>query len=170
MAAIATFDTLKLARRLREAGMPAAQAEAIAEAEAEVLSDFVLSHLATKGDVAEIKTEIADLRSDIAEVRAELKEDIANLDARITSTNARIDALRAELKEDIASTNARIDALRAELKEDIAELRGELGRFEARFERLDRKYTLSTAIILFAIVFLNQDALAFLARLFGLMR
>ncbi len=145
MAAIATFDTLKLARRLREAGMPAAQAEAIAEAEAEVLGDFVLSHLATKGDVAEIKTEIADLRSDIAEVRA-------------------------ELKEDIASTNARIDTLRAELKEDIAELRGEISRFEARFERLDRKYTLSTAIILFAILFLNQDALAFLARLLGLIR
>ncbi len=66
------FDTLKLSRRLREAGMPTEQAEAVAEAEAEAFGDFVQSHLATKNDVGE-------LRLEIAEWRAELKQDVATL-------------------------------------------------------------------------------------------
>ena len=66
------FDTLKLARKLRDAGMPAEQAEAVAEAEAEVLGEFVMAHLATKDDIAE-------LRQEIAEVRSELKQDIAEI-------------------------------------------------------------------------------------------
>nr|BAL53548.1 hypothetical protein HGMM_F07C12C33 [uncultured Gammaproteobacteria bacterium]BAL54428.1 hypothetical protein HGMM_F15F08C04 [uncultured Gammaproteobacteria bacterium]BAL55757.1 hypothetical protein HGMM_F31D07C31 [uncultured Gammaproteobacteria bacterium] len=41
---------------------------------------------------------------------------------------------------------------------------------EAALARMDRKFTLYFALILFAIVFLNQDALAFLARLLGRVR
>ncbi|HGY89780.1 MAG TPA: DUF1640 domain-containing protein, partial [Planctomycetes bacterium] len=52
------FDTLKLARKLRDAGMPAEQAEAVAEAEAEAFGEFVMAHLATKDDIAELKQEI----------------------------------------------------------------------------------------------------------------
>lgn len=48
-------------------------------------------------------------------------------------------------------------------KEDIAKI-GE------RFERMDKKFTLLFAVTIFAVVFLNQSALEFLARLLGLLK
>ncbi|MFZ3234374.1 MAG: hypothetical protein WA417_13920 [Stellaceae bacterium] len=49
------FDTLSYARRLKQAGVPEAQAEAMADATRElVVLDF-----ATKGDVASVKSELA---------------------------------------------------------------------------------------------------------------
>jgi hypothetical protein len=55
------FDTLSYARRLRQAGVPEAQAEAMADATRElVVSDF-----ATKGDVASLKNDLAALEQRI---------------------------------------------------------------------------------------------------------
>jgi hypothetical protein len=94
------FDTLKLARRLEDAGFPPKQAGDTAEA---------LGELATKGDIGALKADLTSvhsgLRADIATLRAELKADIA--------------ALRAELKADI-------ELLRAELKADIELLRRDM--------------------------------------------
>jgi hypothetical protein len=79
----ATFDTLRAARRLKEAGA----SEPVAEAIAEVLRDsreFDLSQIVTK----------ADLKSEIAALRAELETKIesvrAELDARIESVKVEI--------------------------------------------------------------------------------
>jgi hypothetical protein len=98
------FDTLKLARRLEDAGFPPKQAGDTAEALAEALGE-----LATKGDIGALKADLTSvesgLRADIATLRAELKADIA--------------ALRAELKADI-------ELLRAELKADIELLRRDM--------------------------------------------
>ncbi len=182
---IPAFDTLKLARRLEEAGMPRRQAEAVAEAEAEALGEFVLSNLATKGDIAEVKQEIADLRG-------ELHQSIAELDGKITNLRSELHQniadLRGELHQNIAELDGKITSLRSELhqsiaevKQDIASLRGQLGEIDARFEklekdftvrfeRMDRKFTLFFMVILFTMILLDQDALAFLARLFGLIR
>ena len=50
-----TFDTLSYARRLKQAGLPEAQAEAIADATRElVVQDF-----ATKSDIAALRAEIS---------------------------------------------------------------------------------------------------------------
>ncbi|GAB6043341.1 DUF1640 domain-containing protein [Endothiovibrio diazotrophicus] len=57
-----TFDTLKFARRLKAAGVPEMQAEAEAEALAEVFSDALESQLATKADVARIERELLVLK------------------------------------------------------------------------------------------------------------
>ncbi len=54
-----TFDTLKFANRLKEAGVPAAQAEAEASAIADAL---VSSDLVTRSD---LQVAIAELRADI---------------------------------------------------------------------------------------------------------
>ena len=99
------FDTLKLARRLEKAGMPQQQAEAIAEAEAEALTDFVLQNLATKSDIAEVKKEIGGVRS-------ELKQDIAELHQEIAG-------VRSELKQDIAELRSEVSTLRSEILADI---------------------------------------------------
>lgn len=54
MAAV-TFDTLKFVDRLKEAGVPGAQAEAEARALAEALDT---SDIATKGDLLELKMDV----------------------------------------------------------------------------------------------------------------
>ncbi|UUM21819.1 CCDC90 family protein [Mycoavidus sp. SF9855] len=66
--AIAIFDTLKFSKRLKEAGVPSAQAEA----EAEVLSEIFavnLQELPAKEDLhavkEELRHEISDLRKDM---------------------------------------------------------------------------------------------------------
>lgn len=50
-----TFDTLKFADRLKEAGIPGAQAEAEARALAEALG---ASDIATKADLLELKMDV----------------------------------------------------------------------------------------------------------------
>ncbi len=72
---MAIFDTLKFSKRLREAGVPTARAEA----EAEVLSEIFavnLQELATKGDLLATKEE---LRHEIKDVRNELSNEIKDV-------------------------------------------------------------------------------------------
>jgi hypothetical protein len=81
------FDTLRLSRVLRDKGhFTPEQAEALAEA----LGEASQGDLATKADLALVRTEIADVRTEIAELKTELKSEIAEL--------------RIELKTEIAET------------------------------------------------------------------
>ncbi len=66
--ASATFDTLHAAKALTAAGFEAQQAEAITD----TIRDAFTESVATKADIAEVKTEIAELK-------AELKADIAGI-------------------------------------------------------------------------------------------
>lgn len=78
---VAAFDTLKLVRRLESAGMPGAQAAGLAEAFAEIM----VTELATKSDLrelraelrTELRTEIGLLRTDMEKMRGELRTEIA---------------------------------------------------------------------------------------------
>ncbi len=88
------FDTLSYARRLKQAGMPEAQAEAVAEA----TRDAIAADAATKADIerleASTRAEFADIRHEIAALRTELKNEIA--------------ALRTELKSDVAALSLQL--------------------------------------------------------------
>lgn len=65
-----TFDTLKFAKTLTAAGVPSAQAEAEAEALANVLEESgKTANLTTKQDLAIVK---AELEVKIAEMKSEL--------------------------------------------------------------------------------------------------
>lgn len=63
-----TFDTLKFANRLKEAGVPSAHAEAEATALSEVF-DMNLQDMATKEDLKHLE---AALRRDMAEMKYDL--------------------------------------------------------------------------------------------------
>lgn len=106
----AAIDTLKLAKRLRQADFTQLQAEALAEA----LGEATVEGVATK--------------LDIAELRAELKQDIAELKQDITSVRQEIGGLRVELKQEI-------EGLRAEMKQESATLRVEMAALESRMLR-----------------------------------
>ena len=53
-----TFDTLKFSRKLRDAGFSEQQAEAMSEAQKEVLAESLDSSLASKADILRIEAEV----------------------------------------------------------------------------------------------------------------
>ncbi|MBF0131070.1 MAG: DUF1640 domain-containing protein [Magnetococcales bacterium] len=59
--AAVTFDTLKYANRLKAAGVPGQQAEAMAEAQAEV-NEMSLNNLVTE---SKLEKELAPIRTDL---------------------------------------------------------------------------------------------------------
>jgi hypothetical protein len=102
-----TFDTLKFARRLKEAGMDPHLAEEQAEALAEVL--------AAKFDTLVEKR-------DLAELRQELLREIASLRQEMESANA-------ALRKDMEASDA---ALRQEMENGFAAIRKEMQLLEQR--------------------------------------
>ena len=87
------IDTLKLARRLREAGFNETQAEAVADAvregtesaELATRSDLALTTAALRAEMAELRSE---MRAEFAAVRAEMRELEQRLILRITQESA----------------------------------------------------------------------------------
>ena len=74
-----TFDTLKFANILKEAGVPDKQAEAEARALSDVL-DINFKELVTKGD---LRADISDLRHDLAQAESRLEVKIAESKAEM---------------------------------------------------------------------------------------
>ena len=81
------FDTLAYSKRLQEAGVPSAQAEAHAIAQADFLTHYLLSEVATKTDLAEVK---AELKTEIAELKTELKTEIAGIKTDMAEMETRL--------------------------------------------------------------------------------
>ncbi|BBO60232.1 hypothetical protein MPB2EB_1372 [Mycoavidus sp. B2-EB] len=107
--AMAIFDTLRCSKRLQEAGVPTAQAEA----EAEVLSEVFavnLQELVTQKDLLATKEE---LRHEIKDVRNDLSNQIKDVRNEL---NNKIDGVRNELSN-------KIDGVRNELSHEIKDLR-----------------------------------------------
>src|SRR5947209_5669067 len=83
------FDTLRLARRLEEAGFPPKQAGDSAEALAEALGE-----LATKSDVGALKSDIAAVRTDVDALRVEMQREFAALRAEF---DMKLELLRRDM-------------------------------------------------------------------------
>ena len=70
--------------------------------------------------------------------------------------------LRVEMRDELAT------------KADMAKLQGYVdARFEqvnTRFERLDKKFTLMFGVLVFLIIFLNQNALEFILKVVGILK
>jgi DNA-binding transcriptional MerR regulator len=107
------IDTLKVAKRLREAGFTEPQAEAVVAA---VQDGTEGADTATKADIAELRSE---LKADIAELRGELKADIAELRSELKADIAEIKAEIAELRSELRQTELRFEAKLEALKADI---------------------------------------------------
>ena len=96
------YDTLAAVRRLTEAGMPEAHAEAVVREQAHLMEN----QLATKTDIAAIQADIKKLRletkADIETLRLETTGSIEKL--RLETTGS-IETLREETKSNIAVAN-----------------------------------------------------------------
>ena len=73
------FDTHKAVKALKEAGFGDIQAEAVVA----TVGDAISGDVATKGDIAALKTDIAGFKADIKAAIAALKVDIAEFKAEI---------------------------------------------------------------------------------------
>src|SRR4051794_13445162 len=88
------LDTLSYARRLKQAGMPEAQAEAIADA----TRDFVLEDLATNANLVRVEEGLAaeigrveqKLTAEIGRVERELKTETASLRSEMAGLEQRV--------------------------------------------------------------------------------
>ena len=80
------FDTHKAVKALKEAGFGDIQAEAVVA----TVGDAISGDVATKGDIAVLKTDIAEFKADIKAAIAALKADIAEFKADIAEFKAEI--------------------------------------------------------------------------------
>ena len=112
------FDTLKAATRLQnEAGFNEKQARVLVA----TLAEGIGENLATKEDVAILRSEVTALRSematkeDLAVLRSEMatKEDLAILRSEVTALRSEVTALRSE----VATLRSEMPVLRGEMRE-----------------------------------------------------
>jgi hypothetical protein len=92
-----TFDKLAYVDRLKAAGVGEREARALAEG----LDQALREEVATRSDIATVRT-------DIAAVRAELKGDVA-------AVRTELAAVRTELKGDIASVRTELAAVKHDM-------------------------------------------------------
>jgi len=120
-----------------------------------------------------IPIEIYDLlerrlgRDDAMAVAKSIESSLTHIEerSREMAVQRKIEAkeeLRIELRNELAT------------KEDLAKLEGllreEIAKMDARFERMDKKFTVLFMVTIFTVIFLNQNALEFLARILGLVK
>ena len=103
-----TFDKLAYVDRLKAAGVGEREARALAEG----LDQALREEVATKTDLAAVKTELA---ADIAAVKTELAADIA--------------AVRTELAADIAAVKTELRAETAAVRIDLAAVKHDMLRW-----------------------------------------
>lgn len=105
------FDSYQTICKLKACGFTEEQAAGLTDA----VQEINFSHLATKEDVASVRTELKQeivlVRTELSAVKTELKQDIASV--------------RTELKQDIT-------AVRTELKQDIINLDHKIQLLESR--------------------------------------
>ncbi|MDC6408868.1 DUF1640 domain-containing protein [Xylella fastidiosa subsp. morus] len=110
------FDTLKFANRLKTAGVPAAHAEAEAEALAEVL-EINLQGLAE----SESKNGKA-----LARLEVDMKEGFAQVDQRFVQMEKNIDQRFAQVDTRFVQMEKNIDQRFAQVDTRFAEIKGEM--------------------------------------------
>jgi len=141
MKAIA-FDTLEFVKRLRAANFSEAQAEAMVEAIAAVVTE----QLATKADIAELRRELG---GDINELRRYLEAGLeagrSNLETQNAALRRDLEAQNAALRRDLEAQNA---ALRRDLETQIEAVRREIKESEYRVTiRLGGMLTAAIAVV-----------------------
>ena len=120
---------------------------------------------------AEVSGEIGALYEKTEKDKAEL---LGKIDALYEKTEKDKAELLGIMKQDKAELLGKIDALYEKTEKDKAEILGIVERNKLEVEkeilRIDRKFTVMFVVILFTIIFLNQNALEFIFKLLGVLR
>lgn len=128
-----------------------------------------------KQDKAELLGKLEALyektEKDKTELLGMMKQDKAELLGIMKQDKAELLGI---MKQDKAELLGKFDALYEKTEKDKAELLGIMKQDKAeltlKIEKLDKKFSMYFAVMMFAIIFLNQNALEFIARVLGLIR
>jgi len=117
------FDTLVYAKKLKSVGFTEAQAEALAESQAQLIE----SRLATKQDIELVRRDMkeleASLKRDMKELEASLKRDMKELEASLKRDMKGLEAsLKGDMKGLEASLKGDMKASDVSLKRDMKEM------------------------------------------------
>jgi len=159
----------------------------------ELLSE-IFSVVATKDDLQSLRVELLGVINNTrAELLGEMKMDKAEVLGKFDALYEKTEKDKAELlgiigsnKEELlgviesnkAELNGKLDVLYEKTEKDKAELLGIIGsnkeelnaKIDTIYLKLDRKITLWSSFIIFIIIFLNQNALEFIAKIIGLIK
>ncbi len=124
-----SHDSLTVARRMGEAGMEQAQADAIAWAIRDSFKEAAAG-LATKDDLAALdgKIDKVETRLDgkIDKVGTRLDGKIVELDGKFEKLEAKVDKLDAKIDTVKSELKSEISEFRSEFKDDLTDLRAEI--------------------------------------------
>jgi len=98
------LDTLKIVKRLKEAGLDERQAEAITEVLRES-RELDLAQIATKADLALLRAEMQALRTEL----------LGEMDRRFAAMDARFAGFEGEMDRRFAAVDGKLAVLQAEL-------------------------------------------------------
>jgi len=107
---VATFDTLQVVKRLKEAGFNERQAEAVIDVVRD-LRDADMSQFATKTDIAGLRADIAALRIDMDRGDAGLSADMQRLETSLTADMQRLET-KMSMTIDIKISEAKAEIIR----------------------------------------------------------
>ena len=91
------FDTHAFFKSLAHAGMDEQQAEALVEFQKQLINDS----LATKQDIAEVKTSVEETKVSIEALRLKTEQSIEKLKSEVEKVKGEVEKLRLEIKKDI---------------------------------------------------------------------
>ena len=155
-----TFNTLRAYKAL-EPRLGAESADALVSAIDDAFTELSSRH---NGTLLLKKSEIRE------ELRIEMRDELATK-ADMAKLQADMASLRGEMQADMASLRGEMQSematLRGEMQSEMAALRGDMN---TRFERLDKKFTLMFGVLVFLIIFLNQNALEFILKVVGILK
>ena len=142
---------------------------------AELLGKMEKDKTELVGMITNVHTELTGKFESLYE---KTEKDKAELSGRIEALYAKTEKDKAELlgemKKDKAELLGKFESLYAKTEKDKAELNEKIENVKSemllRFEKIDKKFSLFFALLLFAIIFLNQNALEFIAKVIGIMR
>jgi len=102
----------------------------------------------------------------ITQKKFELKDELT----KELATKADLIKLEGAFKADVVRLEGEIRLVRQEIQTVRQEIQTVRHEVEATLVKLDRKFTIMFLVLLFTIVFLNQNSLEFIAKLLGLIK
>ncbi|MFN3245188.1 MAG: hypothetical protein ACK42K_00660 [Leptonema sp. (in: bacteria)] len=126
------------------------KAESLALQKKLELKDELTKELATKEDIARLEGMI---QSEVARLEGMIQSEVTRLEGMIQSEVAR---LEGTLKTEIVRLEGKMEA--------------ELLKISKEILRIDKKFTILFILIFFAVIFINQNAIEFLLKVFNVIK
>ncbi|MFN3135572.1 MAG: hypothetical protein ACK44H_08390 [Candidatus Kryptonium sp.] len=145
-----------------------------------------------RGDFESLRSEVRDIRNEFESFKKEIRGEIESLRSEIRDIKDGFELFKKEIRSEFESfrkeVNGEIESFRTEARGEIDTIKGWITQefvtkelFEAKLDelraeikteivKLDRKFTIMFLILLFVIIFLNQQALEFIAKILGIVK